>query len=255
LPNFRQDFAFGVCRSPLLFQLHSTMMESDMLTARSVLVVFSFVCGLALTGATAVRADEIVQTSETIGQTFNLSSYGGTFAQFNPALGTLQDVTVQFSGDITYSVSFALNSCVTSCYAEFSFSTGYSFDAPGFPVTSPFLTSSFYATANWSGATDYPDLDPQSVGRGIGSALFHADPSAFSSYEGLGQVSIAGSVSEDSDVCSGGLGCIRSDHLDLVTTLTYEYVPVPEPATMSVFLIGLLGVGTLCRAQRRVHHL
>ncbi len=97
---------------------------------------------LTLLAAHGVRASTITQTAETTGQTFNGGGFGGYFNQFDPSLGTLNAVTLSFSGSVSYYASFTLDPSVDpslcgvsiDCGTNFNFSTGYEFDAPGFPI-------------------------------------------------------------------------------------------------------------------------
>jgi hypothetical protein len=202
-------------------------------------------------GATSTRADVITQTNTVTGQTSNGSEFGGTFAQFNPALGTLQAVAVSFAGTGSYHVSITPigNLCVApTCGVTWGMSTGYSFNAPGYPRTNPNLDADMFDIVNWSGvAVSLPfneshPLDP---------AMSPEDASSVAGYVGRGTVSVLGLVSEDSDFCTvtGPASCVLSDHLAMTTTLTYDYAPIPEPPAWPILLAGCVGLRVL--RQRR----
>jgi hypothetical protein len=212
--------------------------------------------------AADAHAALITQTSETTGQTRNgADQFGGVFNQFNPALGSLQAVTLNFSGAVDYTVGFSLGSspCGGGCGASFGFSTGYSFNAPGFPLTQYDASGSFFALVNWSGYASPPNLTSQSSGPF--SISYEGDPASLLGYTGTGQVSVVGGISEDSDYCYGygGVSCTTwSSNLDLTTTLTYSYLPIPEPSSRYDFmgalailaLVGLAGTRRMARSVK-----
>ena len=197
----------------------------------------------------------ITQSTTKNGSAFQFATFGGTFNQFDPSLGTLNSVALDFSGDITYFISFIPSTPDCSpfvCSTTFGFSTGYNFNAPGFPITFP-NSAPFFATVNWLGHATGPVLAPQSNGPlTFGSGTLFADPNFLSSYLGLGSVAVAGSISEDSDFCDNAHAffCSFSNSLHLTTTLTYDFTPVPEPATMTLFAAGLIGAGVMRRRLR-----
>lgn len=208
-------------------------------------------------GATSSRADVITQTNTVTGQTSNGSEFGGTFDQFNPALGTLQAVAVSFAGTGSYNVSITpIGTQCTAlgrCGAVWGMSTGYSFNAPGYPLTDYMLDADMFGLINWAGTTgpavavslpvnqSYP-LDP-------GMAAENA--SSVAGYVGLGTVSVLGRVSEDSDFCTvvGAVRCVLSDNLAMTTTLTYDYAPIPEPPAWPILLTVFAGL--VAMRQRR----
>jgi len=97
--------------------------------------------------AEQARADQIVQTRSSIGNILDFHGcgsslcgtgigYGGMFSQFDPALGTLQTVSVSFSGALTFTESFVADpSCYVSvnCFASSQWDIGFYFTGPGFP--------------------------------------------------------------------------------------------------------------------------
>src|ERR1700722_1588175 len=207
-------------------------------------------CALAVFAiliAPDVRASTIIQTAETNGPTFNGSGFGGIFSQFDPSLGTLKAAILSFSGVLAYDTTFKLNlsidpsACGVSivCGATFNFSTGYSFNAPGFPLTNFMDGADFFATENFNGFVDPDNPDANS---GPLQISFVGSPADLSGYVGNASVGVVGAISEDSDFCSGGGGttppgngtCTQSDNLDMITTLTYEFAPVPAPASFFI---------------------
>jgi len=208
-----------------------------------------------LAAAVPAHATLIVQSTELTGQTHNLETFGGSFQQFDPTLGTLESVSLDISGSITYNVTATLDPTspfpCSACFYDASFSTGYWFNAPGFPVRQPNYTPDFFSIVNYAvpGAAS-ETLDPQSF---TGSISFLGSPDSLIGYIGLGTINIAGGISEDSDVCQDfGIKPICTDNIDLITSLTYEYA-IPEPGTIAMLGVGLLAFFTL--ASKRARHL
>jgi hypothetical protein len=137
----------------------------------------------------------------------------------------------------------------------FGFSTGYSFNAPGFPITIPNQTDDFFAIVNWNGSAIEPDFSPQNSGLlSFGTGNLFADSAFFPSYLGTGLVDVVGSMSEDSDYCEGAFTfkCNLGNQLSLTTTLTYDFTPVPEPLTLSLFGTGFAGMAAIRRRKKVV---
>lgn len=213
--------------------------------------------GLALTvlASTAAFATEIIQTDE---NTINVPSYGidgsftDGFSQFNPALGTLNSVTIALSGTGDYMGTFKLDSScpsAASCSSVAFFSTGINIvDAPGLPsqsVLGPFQFLEDYGGVLIEGT----NLSPISHSFGIGVGPLGA--SSVTGYIGAGEVSVMDGISEDSDECTfSGVDCTLTDSINLYTTLTYNYTPVPEPISLTLFTAGLAGAVALRRRKK-----
>jgi len=194
--------------------------------------------------AVSAKADVISQSNTLIGSSFEFQTFGGSFNQFDGSLGTLDAVTISFAGQQTFTTACA--QC--SLPAPYFYSIGYNFNAPGFPLRIRAIP--FYALVNESGLVDSssPKIDgPIS----FGSGLLGADVSALAAYIGLGTVDVAGFMSEDSDFCDSlGARCSMSNALNLTTTLTYNFTPIPEPITLTMFGAGIAGIGAARRRRR-----
>lgn len=222
----------------------------------SITTILSLVAVLAVVAAPKARATVITQLPATLTQStlttdqtglFHLAQFGGTFEKFNPSLGTLEAVTLSFSGEMTYDLSFHLTSfpCGQGCGTTFGISTGYWFNAPGFPHEMSDYTPDFFATVDWSGKAEASNLAPQTSGPLPLTPSFQGQTSDLAAYTGVGSVQVAGGIAEGSGFCSsGGLSCTLSNNLSLLTTLTYTYAStaVPEPPSVWIFLSSLIGM-------------
>lgn len=217
-------------------------------------------------GASAlVITQSLVRTGQTVEYLSGspLGKFGGAFQQFNPALGTLDSVDLSFTGDLTYYANYQreLPQCAQFCYAAVAFSTGYIFNAPGFPTSSE-TSSDFFALLNWAqyvsfnsttglysyntysgywSSTTSPNLI--NATSGPMPISYSANPFNLSGYIGVGNVTVSGAISEDSDICEGNYGLVPScsDYLNLTSTLTYTYTPtVSEPPELPIFATGLI---------------
>lgn len=204
-------------------------------------------------GAISAHADVITQTNTVTGQTSNGSEFGGTFNQFNPALGTLQAVAVSFAGTGSYNVSIALRgtSCtaLSRCGAVWGMSTGYSFNAPGYPLTTYTLDADMFGIINWSGTAGSAVAVslPVDQSHPLDPGMAAENASSVAGYVGIGKVSVDGRVSEDSDFCTvvGAVTCVLSDNLTMTTTLIYDYAPIPEPPVWSILLTVFAGLAAV----------
>ena len=237
-----------------------------------------FLFCLLLSIVPAAHALVITQTLTRTGQTSDQGpsgEFGGSFQQFDPALGQLIAVDLSFVGNITYSVNYQLDPphCIGGCYSDVWFGTGYIFNAPGFPHSIE-TSSDFFASVYWgqlvsfdpvSGLYRYrkpgdsssshawysPDL---LSGSSSGAIYFSGNPDNFAGYLGTGNVMIDGGISEDSDVCwNNGIKPRCSDNLYLTTTLRYVYTSsVAEPSELLIFAVGLTCLGWLGARAKRI---
>lgn len=226
-------------------------------------ILFCLLLSLAPAANALVITQSLVRTGQTAEYLSgsSLGKFGGVFQQFDPALGTLDSVNLLISGDVNYYAHYQVPppQCALSCYASVWFSTGYIFNAPGFPTSSE-NSSGFFSIANWGQDVTYRPSSGLYTYSGygyIGSSpylidgysgplgiYFAGSPSSLLGYIGVGSVTVAGAISEDSDYCYGGYGMIPScsDYLNLTTTLTYTYTrtTVSEPPEIVIFATGLV---------------
>ncbi len=212
---------------------------------RSSLVAF----GLALTGA-AVSQGAILEYSANYGPTSVpfASTTVANLSLFDPGLGTLTKVTLNLeaetsAGTIAWDNEAQVGSDVTlGIGAEVTASAMTALTA----VAIPLQTGDSTVDADNDGAADYLGTDAFSLTGGSGTdddMDMSTLPATLALFTGLGTFPV--DVSADVETflsTSGGFGPI-----DPVPGLTegtvkviYEYTPIPEPATLGLFLLGML---------------
>jgi hypothetical protein len=222
----------------------------------------ALVLSVALLPSHVVHASVLSEFTVINETTENGGGFGGELGQFNPSLGTLESVNLTISGEVNYYVAFAITpSCPLDeadggeCGTFFSFSTGYSFNAPGFPLTDFMEDADFFALLDFDGFAYPSNLSPQSQSDGPG-IFYEGSPASLSGYIGLGDVGVIGGISEDSDYCDDedGLTCTTFSHTARITTsLTYTYSPIPEPGAIWLFMASLSGMALIGPMMRRRH--
>lgn len=216
-------------------------------------IAFGALIAAIVVSAIPARAAVISQSNIKLGSTFQFGTFGGNFSQFDPSLGVLDGVTLQFFGQQIFTTTFDRIPDCSGCLetASYGYSVGYSYNAPGFPITVPYQTASFVIINNVFGFVNGSDLSPRIDTRNFATGLFFSDVSALSAYIGLGQVFVDGRISEDSDFCNAfGLVCHQSNSVNLTTRLTYNFTPVPEPSTWAMMLMGMGALGVARRKKR-----
>jgi len=204
---------------------------------------------LPILASVPASAGVIVQSNVYSGPSVHGKPFGGIFSQFDPSLGILDSVSLALFGQQTFTTTFTLIPNCTDCYidAEYGYSVGFNFNAPGFPISIP-NNSPFNFVNNAHGFLVPPDTSTRVDVRTFGGNELDASLAFLNSYVGLGTVLVAGYISEDSDICIGhGILCKQSNNLNLTTQLTYNYTAIPEPITISLFVVGLLGAATMRR--------
>lgn len=158
-----------------------------------------------------------------ISETVNLSggtSFNDTFLSFDSALGHLDSVV--FSYDVTFSGTIVDNLCVffSDCDGTRTLQIGF----------------------NGSNDLDSVFIDNNQFSYGLllnVNDVVNFSTSDFTSWTSLlTPLSVSTSCSGD---CFNGLG---NAQLSGTATLSYEYTEVPEPSTIAIFALGLMGLAS-----------
>src|SRR5665213_1102439 len=170
----------------------------------------------------------ITQTTEIIyqGPENTRGNFGGTFDQFNSALGTLTGITITVTGGVNRTASFAPDSsCTSDCTSQVAFSTGFELTGPDIVYAPQF--DEFYSISNFVHTFTDPNQVPIST---FAPASFSETLNPLSDYIGTGIIDFDGFISEDSDFCADrGIQVACTVSGDITTVLVYSYNPISEP--------------------------
>jgi len=214
--------------------------------------------GLGALIATAgnVRADSVTYT-DSIPLTNGGWSANFTLTQFDPSLGTLTEVDFSLDGSVLGSVT-AKNTDVAPENITTNISAILKLKNPGgssnIVVSSPIWTTTDLAVAVGASVTHANETgsDPQT------NSYTASNGSKFTQFIGTGNITLpVTAASATSASASGNVNANLSTSSSANIDVTYDYTPgtpvVPEPATMSVVLLGgAIGIGSLLRCRRTV---
>jgi len=170
-------------------------------------------------------------------------------AQFNLAGQSVSDISIAVSGGISGSITLTNNGVVTqtgsgTTTSAFSFGslTGFTYVNP---VFSPFFTTG-PLTLGPRATTTVGGLSAP------GNGTLGDNTTVFAPYLGAGNFTIPVTTSTGLGISGGGgnFGGSQSTNADATAVVTFTYAPTvaaPEPATISLFGLGLLGFGFLVR--------
>lgn len=217
---------FGaVCTAALL-----VLMFSSMLSASPILVTN---CG-TVSGPTELAASLLCPQ-------FNLG-------------GTLSNISISVSGGITGSITLTNGDTATQTGSGTT-TTSFSFGAlNGFTFVNPIFPASFTSGTRTLSAGQTLTISGLS---GSGSGSLGNDTTSFAAYTGAGNFTIP--VSTSTFFSAGGTGgffqAAQASNANATAVVTYTFDPeisaVPEPTTMSLLGLSLLGLGFAYRKVRK----
>ncbi len=175
---------------------------------------------------------------------------------FDPALGTLTEVKLTldadaFAGSIAWDNEAGIPTDVTlGIGAEVMITTTFGNSVVVVPLQ---LGSAIGVAADNDGAADFIGTDSFSVVGGIGNDANDAVLTAaldLANYTGIGTFGIdVEAVVQNFLSTTGGFGPIQQTpgQTQGTVTVTYEFIPIPEPSTALLLGLGLLGFAARAR--------
>jgi hypothetical protein len=189
---------------------------------------------------------------------FTVGSPSSSFpmTQFNPALGTLTQVDLTVTGNSNAGFNKIENTGGSAGSATLSIGANITVTGPASLVnlTTPATVGSSGLTA-WDGITDFagtsgfgvngaPASDTQSASISSGLGPYIGGGTVLFNYSSLANFSNSNNFESSTGLTSAGT-------FDFAATVTYTYTAVPEPSTMTLGFLGLVGMGLVARRRTR----
>jgi hypothetical protein len=176
------------------------------------------------------------------------------FAQFNAALGTLTDITVNISDSATGSVNIFNPTGGSLSYTSATVSVPFTLTFTGGPGTFTFNASATDSTPGTLGpggsvtVTGLTGTGSSNVDLGTNGAYVGSGNTPVFSLSGQGAAAVTGNGAAGLLYGGSATGSVQA-------TITYTYTPItssPEPTTMLLFGSALVGLGCFRkRAQKK----
>lgn len=173
-------------------------------------------------------------------------------SQFDPALGTLNFVMLEISETLNCTLGLEnLAKEATSVTASFWGTVTVKQGASTLGSATAYTSRSFNLQAfdnnlDWGGASGLVDNTMTAVGSS-GPILID---SGLDFFKGTGTISLdAISVANSKTEGTGNIASYYMTNATATAKITYDFTPVPEPATMSVLATGFAGLALLRRRR------
>jgi hypothetical protein len=214
-----------------------------------------FMLGIAIllpcATSTSIASSLIYTTSTPILSSLTDFSSSLAFTQFDPSLGTLQSVELDFSSALNTTLTIQNQSPTSSSFGSANTEllvtvqdAGNNLIAPELDLTSPGFTYTLGA-----GQSLTSGLLSQS---GSSSDLYTL-PAVLSEFTGVGTFSLAGSTFTQTLLANSGGNTTASQttYASLTGQVIYTYTAVPEPSTFGLLALGL-GALPFLRRHRQI---
>ncbi|QQE12988.1 PEP-CTERM sorting domain-containing protein [Planctomycetota bacterium] len=211
----------------------------------------TFAAAIAATGLTAATASAAL-IDDSAPFAFPLSPATQTVAldQFDPALGTLISVTIEIEGEVTADITAENDSVLDAPGYQISLTANFEAVAPGTSAVvalNDAWAQALVATDGVPGSgADFHDFGTLSDDNSNSNSIV----SGLAPYIGTGTIDV--DVNGSAGFSFSGTTDSSLDISNLAgegeVTVIYNYIPIPEPASMA--LLGLGGVAILARRKK-----
>jgi len=173
--------------------------------------------------------------------------------QFNNGLGVLQSIQITLSGGISGTITLNQTSTTTQSMKGTESSDFNVAALPGFVIPIPLFTAA-YNTGFQNVAPSTPQTFTLSNNQNLNLGT-DSNAATFATYTGAGNFLINVTTSSTFSISGGGGQAQASQStggfLNAAVVYTYTSSAVPEPTTVSLIGLGLIGVGFIGRRKAR----